>query len=136
MIRPNVGSTGHRQKDKALTPGLSGLALRSGEQLAHPSDGVPECLASPEEYGALRRNLDPSPGLWIEADARPTLSDSEAAQSAKLDLLASNEGVRDAIEDRLDEGLGFLLREAPLLRQFVDQVGFRYGLGSSAPKHS
>src|SRR5216684_4389280 len=91
-------------------------------------------LASPEEYGALRRNLDPSPGLWIEAAARPAMSDSEAAQSAKLDLLASSEGVCDAIEDRLDEGLGFLPSEVRLLRQHVDQVGSRHGPGSSDSK--
>src|SRR5580658_189482 len=53
-------------------------------------------------------HLNPGPGLGIAADARLPLARAKAAETTDLDLVTAAEGLHDAIEDRLDNDLGFL----------------------------
>src|SRR5690606_33903664 len=72
-------------------------------------DQILQLLARLEVRHPLGRHVHLVARLRVASLARLTLAQPEAAESAKLDLLAAVEGIDDALEHRVDDDLGVLL---------------------------
>src|SRR5688572_7481464 len=108
-------------------------AIRHGAQrrfkpaaTASRVDQFPQSLADLEERDPLLRHVDRAPRLGVAPLAGVAMPDPEAAEATKLDLVTFRERVGDVVEDRVDDGLGLLLRQIGEPRHFVDQIGFRH----------
>src|SRR6266852_4096501 len=91
-------------------------------------DELAQSLSYLEERYSLLRNVDARPGLGIAALARVPVTDPEAPEAPKLDLVALRQRVGDVVEDRVDDRFRLFLGEARDLRNLVDQVGFGHRL--------
>src|SRR5262245_59252690 len=74
-------------------------------------DELFELLARLEVRDLLRRDVDLVARLRVAALPRLTLAQPEAAEAAQLDLLTPMQRIDDALEDRVDDDLGVLLRQ-------------------------
>src|SRR5712691_10845787 len=91
-------------------------------------DELAESLSYLEERYPLLRNVDARPGLGIAPLPRIPMTDPEAPEAPKLDLVALRQRVGDVVEDGVDDRFRLLLRQARDLRNLVDQVGFGHRL--------
>src|SRR5688500_5489748 len=91
-------------------------------------DQVLQFLAGLEVRDLLRRDADLVAGLGVAALARLATAKPEAAEAAELDLLAAVQRIDDALEDRIDDDLGVLLREVRDFRDFLDEFRFGHSL--------
>src|SRR5262245_23603970 len=98
-----------------------------------PVSGVDEfsqTLAHLEERHLLARHADAGAGFRVASDPGSPLANLEAPETADLDLIPSRECLGDGIEDRIDDGLAILLRQARCPRQLVHQIRPRHGRDS------
>ena len=130
---------GHRSEDALPDPGRAGRTLttlpgpagrlpwrrhdRTGQRLVGSVERVLQDLAGPEGQHPPGRDLDLLARLRIPADARLLLSHDEVPEAADLDLLAALEGFLDGVEHHLHHVGRFLLGEAHLLVDALDDVG-------------
>src|SRR5258705_2430687 len=84
-----------------------------------------QLLARLEVGHLLRRHIHLVTRLRIAALASLALTETEAAESAQLDLLAAVQGLDDAPEHRVDDDFRVLLGEIRHARHFLDE--FRLG---------
>src|SRR6185436_15324018 len=89
----------------------SGLGRAVGRLTRVLVDQVLEFLARLEIRDALRRHVHLVAGLRVAALAGLALTEAEAAESAEFDLLATLQGIDDALKDRVDNDLRVFLRE-------------------------
>src|SRR5579872_5440762 len=69
-------------------------------------------------------NVDTGSGLRIPPDAGLPLARTEAAETADLDLVASAQGLYDAVEDGLDDDLGLFAGHLHYARDLLNQIRF------------
>src|SRR2546428_2696646 len=79
---------------------------------ASAGDELSQSLAHFEERHPLLRNVHARAGLRIPPLPRIPVTDPEAPEAPKLDLVALRQGVGDAVEDRVDDRLRLLLGQA------------------------
>src|SRR5215470_4026997 len=99
-------------------------------------DELAQSLADLEEGNPLLGNVDAAAGLRITPLAGGAVPDTEATEAPQLDLVAFGEGIGDVVEDRVDNGFRFFLRQIRDFRDFVDQLGLghaRHRLTSREP---
>src|SRR5512145_416884 len=85
-------------------------------------DEFSQSLAYLEEGHALLRDIHARPGLRVAPLPRIPVTDPEASEASKLDLVPLRQRIGDVVEDGVDDRLGLLLGQARDLRNFVDQV--------------
>src|SRR5579863_6776465 len=85
-------------------------------------DHVLKFLAGLEERNLLGRDLDAGAGFWIASDARLPLPRAETTEAADFDLIAATQGLHDAVEDRLNDDLGFLASHFHYPRDLFNQI--------------
>src|SRR5438093_13482661 len=91
-------------------------------------DELAQSLSYLEEGDPFLRNVDARPSLGIAALPRIAVTDPEAPEAPKLDLVALRQRVGDVVEDRVDDYFGLFLGQARDLRNLVYQVGFGHRL--------
>src|SRR5206468_10955727 len=91
-------------------------------------DELAQPLSYLEEGHPLLRDVHARSRLGIAALSRVPVTDPEAPEASKLDLVALRQRVGDVVEDRVDDRFRLFLGQAGDLRDFVDQVGFRHRL--------
>src|SRR5215510_12586683 len=91
-------------------------------------DELAQSLSYLEERDPLLGDVDARSGLGIAALSRVAVTDPEAPEASKLDLVALRQRVGDVVEDRVDDRFRLFLGQARDLRDLVDQVGFRHRL--------
>src|SRR5580693_9831764 len=84
-----------------------------------------EFFAGLEEGNFLWWDFDFFTCFGIAAHAAAALARAEAAEAADFDFVAILQGHDNAVEDRLDDGLGLFARELRNAQNFFDEVGLR-----------
>src|SRR3989304_6682751 len=103
-----------------MTESSRGLRVHQGLQL----------LPGLEVRHALARDLDRLAGLRIPPLARPAPAHAKAAEAPELDLgvILRRQGMRDAIEDSIDDDFRVLLRQVDLPGHLLYEIGFGHGI--------
>src|SRR6185436_7485293 len=89
-------------------------------------DELLQLLARLEVRHLLRRHVHLVAGLRIATLPRLAFPEAEATEATQLDLLATVQGVDDALEHRVDDEFGVLLREVRYARDLLDELRLRH----------
>src|SRR5512142_1324075 len=121
-LEHGLGRTGRRDAGNDRC-GCLRLRLRLCRRLGFdPVDEILQLFARLEVRHLLGRHVHLVTRLRIASLAWLTLPQPEAAEAAKLDLLAAVQGVDNRLEHRVDDQLRVLLGEVRHARNFFDEL--------------
>src|ERR1017187_637254 len=103
-------------------PKSDSLSRRSTIRRIHE---ILQFLAGLEEGNFLWRHFHLGPGLGIPPHPPAPLAGAKAAEAANFDLVARLQGLDDALENGLDDGLRLLPGELGYAQNLFNEVGFR-----------
>src|SRR5687767_9090502 len=86
-------------------------SVSRGRRFGLAVDELLQLLARLEVRDFLRRYIDFVPRLRVPSLSRLALAKPEASEASQLDLLATVQRVDDALEHRIDDDFGVLLRQ-------------------------
>src|SRR4051794_18140281 len=88
---------------------------RSLQVLALRVDPLSDLLARLEVDGLLLVHDDTLAGPWVASLSRPHLLGREGAEPAQFNPVTGHKSIRDAVEDRVHDGLAVPFVEVPVL---------------------